>query len=100
MSYRVLITANAENDLRALHRYIRKYAPQAANAWIGGMRSVVKTLAQNPDRAHLAPEAASFNEPIRELLYGKAVEQPTGFSLPLETTPCLFCTCVTDRCCL
>jgi plasmid stabilization system protein ParE len=48
-----------------------KYAPQAANAWIGGMRSVVKTLAQNPDRAHLAPEAASFNEPIRELLYGK-----------------------------
>jgi plasmid stabilization system protein ParE len=59
------------HDLRRVCRYIRKQdAPQAARAWLAGARRKIKTLAHNPERAHLAPESPSFEEPIRELLYG------------------------------
>jgi len=39
--------------------------------WIAGARKEIKTLANLPQRTPLAPEAQSFSEPIRELLYGK-----------------------------
>jgi len=38
---------------------------------VKGARKAIKTLADLPERGHTAPEAASFNEPILELLYGK-----------------------------
>ncbi|MCC7482945.1 MAG: type II toxin-antitoxin system RelE/ParE family toxin [Hyphomicrobiales bacterium] len=70
MKYSVTITPDAENDLRTAYRYIRKHAPKAAAAWIKGARSTIKSLAQYPERGHLAPESSSFQEPIREVLYG------------------------------
>jgi plasmid stabilization system protein ParE len=72
MKYPVIITPDAEKDLRTIYRYIRKPAPLAARAWIKGARKAIKTLAISPERVHLAPEANSFDEPIRELLYGKS----------------------------
>ena len=71
MTYRVIITPEAENDLRTIYRFIRKKgAPLAARAWLGGARKKIKTLAKHPLRTTLAPESNSFQEPIRELLYG------------------------------
>src|SRR5437868_5547060 len=70
MKYRVVITPHAESDLRALYRYIRRHAPNAAAAWIKGARQAMRNLAHNPERAHYAPERSSYHEPIRELLYG------------------------------
>lgn len=70
MIYRVIITPDAEADLRAAYRFVRKSAPQAAREWIKGARQKIKSLARHPERAPLAPESASFNEPIRELFYG------------------------------
>jgi plasmid stabilization system protein ParE len=71
MTYRVIITPDAEQELRRAYRYIRKEAPAAAGRWIKGARKSIKTLARNPERCPLAPESKSFHEPIRELLYGK-----------------------------
>lgn len=71
MKSRVILTPSAENDLRTLHRYIRKHAPRAAGKWLQGMRKAIKTLEKIPGRAHLAPETIAFSEPIRELLYGR-----------------------------
>jgi len=71
VKYSVIVTPAAEYDLRLIYRYIRKQAPLAAKAWIKGARAAIKTLAAIPERAHPAPEAASFAAPIRELLYGK-----------------------------
>lgn len=72
MKYRVSITPQAEADLRNVYRYIRKQgAPISARKWLDGARKQIKTLANLPDRNPLAPEAHAFNEPIRELLYGK-----------------------------
>ena len=72
MKYRVIITTEAENDLRTALAFIRKQgAPIAARNWIKGIRKEIKTLSRLPERTPLAPEANAFKEPIRELLYGK-----------------------------
>jgi len=71
MTYRVIITPNAEQELRQAYRYIRERAPQAANRWIKGARKCIKSLARYPERCPLAPESKSFEEPIRQLLYGR-----------------------------
>jgi len=36
MTYRVIVTPAAENDLRTAYRYIRRQAPGAARNWIRG----------------------------------------------------------------
>jgi plasmid stabilization system protein ParE len=70
MTYRVIVTPAAENDLRTAYRYIRRQAPRAARDWIRRARQTAKTLAHHPERCPLAPESASFDRPIRELLFG------------------------------
>jgi plasmid stabilization system protein ParE len=70
MTYRVVITIEAETDLRAAYRYIRSYAPDAARNWIRRARQSARSLARRPERCPLAPESASFDQPIRELLFG------------------------------
>jgi plasmid stabilization system protein ParE len=70
MTYRVVITIEAETDLRAAYRYIRSYAPDATRNWIRRARQSARSLARRPERCPLAPESASFDQPIRELLFG------------------------------
>ncbi len=70
MIFRVIVTPQAEDDLRAAYRYIRKHAPEAAGTWIKGIRRKIKTLARYPERTPLAWESATLHEPIRELFYG------------------------------
>jgi plasmid stabilization system protein ParE len=70
MTYRVIITPEAETDLRAAYRYIRAHAPHAARDWIRRARQSAKSLAHRPERCPLAPESVSFDQPIRELLFG------------------------------
>jgi len=45
-------------------------APDAARAWVKGIRQKIRSLANNLERAPLAPETISFEEPIREVFYG------------------------------
>ena len=70
MTYRVVVTPEAERDLRTVDRYIRNQAPRAARDWIRRARQSAKSLARHPQRCPLAPESASFDQPIRELLFG------------------------------
>jgi plasmid stabilization system protein ParE len=70
MTYRVVITPEAETDLRTAYRYIRGYAPQAARNWIRRAREAARSLARQPERCPLAPESDFFDQPIRELLFG------------------------------
>lgn len=61
----------AEQDLRGAYGYIRKRGSlAAARTWLSAIRKRIKTLTQNPERAAVAPESASFAEDIRELLHG------------------------------
>jgi len=70
MSHRVIITPEAEADLRAAHRYIYTQAPRAAGEWLKRVQQSIRTLSQYPERCPLAPESDAFEEPIRELLFG------------------------------
>ena len=70
MTYRVIVTPAVESDLRTAYRYIRAQAPRAARDWIRRARQSAKSLARHPERCPLAPESASFDQPIRELFFG------------------------------
>jgi len=70
MTYHVIVTPGAENDLQTAYRYIRSQAPRAARDWIQRARQRAKSLARHPERCPLAPESASFDLPIRELFFG------------------------------
>jgi plasmid stabilization system protein ParE len=70
MTYRVILTPEAEGDLRTVYLYLRDRAPRAAREWLRRARQNIKTLSHHPERCPLAPESASFDEPIRELLFG------------------------------
>ncbi|MGD1216614.1 MAG: type II toxin-antitoxin system RelE/ParE family toxin [Terriglobales bacterium] len=70
MTYRVIVTPAAESDLRAAYRYIRYQAPRAARDWIRRARQTARSLAHHPERCPMAPESASFDQPIRELFFG------------------------------
>lgn len=70
MTYRVVIMPRAERDLRTIHQYIRQDAPGVANRWLKRARQAASSLARYPERCSLAPESSSFNEPIRQLLFG------------------------------
>ncbi len=70
MKYRVIVTPEAEADLRIAYGYIRRDSPDAARAWIKAVRTKIASLATHPERARFAPESTSFSQPIRELLHG------------------------------
>ena len=50
MIHRVVVTPNAESELRAAYRYIRERAPDASHAWIKGARQKIRSLAHHPER--------------------------------------------------
>ena len=70
MTYRVIVTPAAESDLRTAYRYLRSHAPRAARDWIRRARRTARSLSHHPERCPMAPESASFDQPIRELLFG------------------------------
>jgi plasmid stabilization system protein ParE len=70
MTYRVVVTPAAESDPRSAYRFIRNQTPRAASDWIKRARQAAKSLSQHPERCPMAPEGASFDEPIRELFFG------------------------------
>ena len=69
-AYRVILTPEADADLRRAYRYIRAAAPKAAREWIRRARRGLSSLSHHPERCPLAPESISFEAPIRELLFG------------------------------
>ena len=43
-----------------------------AAAWFNGLEEAIEGLADFPNRWGLARESAEFDEPVRQLLYGKS----------------------------
>jgi plasmid stabilization system protein ParE len=70
MTYRVIMMPRAEDDLARIFEYMRDRAPRAAEEWLDRARQSIESLAHHPGRCPLAPESVSFEEPIRELLFG------------------------------
>jgi len=70
MTYRVVLTPRAKQNLRTIHSYIFKEAPRAADDWLDRAEQAVCSLARHPERCPLAPESLSIGKPIRQLFFG------------------------------
>jgi plasmid stabilization system protein ParE len=95
MTFPVIITPNAEQDLLQAYRHIRKDAPAAAGQWIKAVRSSIKTLANNPHRCPLAPESVSSENQSASYSLARATAALTEFSsssLKTHSTSCMYAT--------
>jgi plasmid stabilization system protein ParE len=71
MTYRVIILAEAEQEVAQAYLWIAESAPGRASTWLRRLRAAIATLQTHPRRCPLAPENAFFTEEIRQLLYGR-----------------------------
>ena len=71
MAYRVVVTEQAERELRAATDWIARRAPQAAVRWFNGFVDKLTQLSDQPHSHGLAHESTKFPYELRQLLYGR-----------------------------
>ncbi len=71
MTYDVVVTAAAKQDLRAAYLWAAERAPLAAAAWLNRFEAELETLSKFPQRCAIAPEDTLVAEEIRQLNYGR-----------------------------
>lgn len=70
MAYRVEVAATASADADAAYEWIARDSVKRAIKWYLGLLDMMDSLAENPERCPLAPEAEFLGKDVRELLYG------------------------------
>jgi len=73
MTYKVSLTARAEDDAYRAFERINEVAPRSADKWLRGLFAAIGTLADMPARCPVIPEADEIGHLVRHLLYGKGV---------------------------
>jgi len=71
MTYRVVVTANAKQNLRGAYLWAAERAPGTAAAWLARFEAHLESLAQFPERGQLAPENRLVDEDIRQTIFGR-----------------------------
>jgi len=71
MTFRVVITRRAKEDLRHYFLHASEHAPQTAMNWLDRFETTLESLANDPQRCPLAPENNLVAETIRQLFVGK-----------------------------
>ena len=71
MRYLVRLTPTAVSEAEQLYEWLLDNAPDRGPQWYNGLIDKIETLARRPRRCPRAPESESFQEEIRQLLYGK-----------------------------
>ena len=66
MAYRVKIMPRAQRDLTDLYVRVGARSIDAVHIWYRGLRQVIRSLKDNPQRCPTTPESEDF----RHLLYG------------------------------
>jgi plasmid stabilization system protein ParE len=67
----VNLTANAEDDLDEIYRFVQSNAPLTAPHWHARLLKAIDTLEQMPYRCSLAAESDDLGIELRELPFGK-----------------------------
>jgi toxin ParE1/3/4 len=71
MTYRVEISARAENDAEEILEWLlAQHAGETGLRWFSAMEDAITSLATFPERCPLAPESTQFPFEVRQLLYG------------------------------
>lgn len=73
MTFRVMITENAKDNLRHYFDWSARNTPDNAERWLNRFQEALQTLSENPQRCSLAPENDVVQEEIRHFLFGKRV---------------------------
>ncbi len=71
MTYHVIVTQKAKDDLRHYCAVAAEHAPETAARWLKRFEEALQTLSTNPTRCPLAPENDLVDRPIYQFLYGK-----------------------------
>ncbi|MFO0790330.1 MAG: type II toxin-antitoxin system RelE/ParE family toxin [Pirellulales bacterium] len=71
MKYRVVVTAEAKQNLRAAYLWAAERAPETATLWLARFENELETLTNFPERFQLAPENALVEPEIRQLTFGR-----------------------------
>lgn len=72
MTYRVVITNKAEEDVESVLKWFHyQMATEAGGKWLAGLMSKLNTLETHPERCALAAESEDVGEAIREFLFGR-----------------------------
>ncbi|HET6426275.1 MAG TPA: type II toxin-antitoxin system RelE/ParE family toxin [Planctomycetaceae bacterium] len=71
MTYSVIVTDEAKENLRCYYRYAAIYAPEPALRWLARFEAALATLAVNPQRCPHAPENDRVTYEVREFLFGR-----------------------------
>lgn len=69
MSYRVELSARAQQDLDGILTWLHSRSPEGAAAWLARWREVLRDLAENPGQFALAPENEDHPEEIWHVLF-------------------------------
>lgn len=71
MTYRVVVTQRAKDDLRHYYAVAAEHAPHTAARWLNRFEAALQTLSTHPTRCPLAPEDDLVDHTIYHLYYGK-----------------------------
>ena len=71
MSFDVLVTERAEQELNQAADWIARDAPDTAEKWFNGFVEALDSLGEHPERCGLARENGRFPFDLRQLLYGR-----------------------------
>ncbi len=71
MTYQVVVTQRAKDDLRGYYLVAAEFAPETAARWLDRFEASLQTLSTNPERCDLAPEDDLVDQTIRQFFFGK-----------------------------
>ena len=71
MTFEVLVTERAEQELNQAADWIARDAPDTAEKWFNGFVEAIVSLSEHPERCGLARENDRFPFDLRQLLYGR-----------------------------
>lgn len=70
MTYKVVVSGSAEQDIRDVYRWLLKRLPFAAAGWYKNLRAAIASLESFPLRCPIAEECADEFPDARHLLCG------------------------------
>jgi plasmid stabilization system protein ParE len=70
MTYTVLITDPAKDELDAAYLWLVEQTPQQGPIWHNGLVDAILSLESSPSRCPIVPNSEAAGEVTRQLLYG------------------------------
>ncbi|MBX3438621.1 MAG: type II toxin-antitoxin system RelE/ParE family toxin [Planctomycetaceae bacterium] len=69
MSFRVVVTARAERDLKQIGDWLMERSPEGAKSWTSAAWKAIKRLGGNPRTCPFAPENGRSDREVRNVMF-------------------------------